>query len=59
MLLGSPEIIGAPVEDDAVGNKIESIVASANTLVTRFQQVFMLVDHAKAEHAVYSNDELG
>ena len=38
--LRSAEIVGAAVEDDAVGNEIKRIIAAADTLVARLQQVF-------------------
>jgi hypothetical protein len=59
MPLWFAEIIGATVEDDTVGYEIKIIIAAADTLVARLQQVFMLTDHAKTENAVHGDDKLG
>ena len=53
------KVVRFPVKDDAVGNEIERIVATADTLIARLQQVFMLVDHAKAKCSVHCDDKLG
>ena len=57
--LGTAKIIGFPVEDDAVGHEIDVIVTAANALVTRLQQMLMLVDHAHPKIAVNCDDKLG
>ena len=51
-------IIRFPVKDDTVGNEIKRVIAATNALVTRLQQVLMLVDLTKTEIAVHSDYEL-
>ena len=53
------KVVGQPVEDDAVGNEIKRVIATADTLVTRLQQVLVLVDLTKTEIAIHCNDKLG
>ena len=55
----SAEVVGFPVEQDAVGGVIEMIIAATDALIARLQQVFMLIDHAETEHTVHCDDELG
>ena len=55
----SAEVVGFPVEQDAVGGVIEMIIAATDALIARLQQVFMLIDHAETEHTVHCDVELG
>ena len=55
----SAEVVGFPVEQDAVGNIVKVIIATTDALIARLQQVFMLIDHAETEHTVHCDDELG
>ena len=59
MPLGASEVVGLPFKDDAIGNEVEGIIATTNALIARLQQMFMLVDHAKAEVAFHCDDKLG
>jgi len=59
MPLGTAKVLGFPVKDDAVGNKVEVIVAATDALVTRLQQVLMLVYHSQSEGAIHADYELG
>ena len=47
------------VKEDSVGNKVKMIVPTTDTLVTRLQQMLVLVDHAEAKVAIHCYDELG
>ena len=47
------------VEDDAIGNKVKVIVSATDALVTRLQQVLMLVDHSQTESTIHTNYKLG
>ena len=59
MPLGPSKVVGFPVEDDAVGNKVEVIISTTDALVTRLQQVLMLVYHSQSEGAIHADYELG
>ena len=59
MPLGTAKVVGFPVEQDAVGGIVEMIIAATDALIARFQQVFMLIDHAETKHAIHCDDELG
>ena len=59
MPLGTAKVVGFPVEQDAVGGIVKVIIPTADALIARLQQVFMLVDHAEAEMAVEGYDEFG
>ena len=58
MPFGATKIVGFPVKEDAVGNKVKVIVPTADALVPRLQQMLMLVDHTEAETTVHCYDEL-
>ena len=59
MPLGATKIVGFPVENDAVGNKVEVVVPTSDALVTRLQQVLMLVHHSQTECTIHADYELG
>jgi hypothetical protein len=58
MPFGTAKVIGFPVEKDAVGGIVKVIIAATDALISRFQQVFMLIDHAKAKVAIHCYYEL-
>ena len=55
---GTTEIEGFPVEQEAVGGIVETIIPASDTLVTRPEQVFMLTDHAEAKMAIHCDNKL-
>ena len=59
MPLGAAKVIGFPVEDDAVGNKVEVILATTDALITRLQQVLMLIHHSQPEGSIHADYKLG
>ncbi|MBO4443539.1 MAG: hypothetical protein J5814_02055 [Bacteroidaceae bacterium] len=40
---GTSKVVGFPVENDSVGNKVEEIVTAADALIIWLQQVLVLV----------------
>ena len=58
MPLWTAKVVGLPVEDNAVGNEIKRVIATTNALVTRLQQMLVLVDLTKTEIAIHSDDKL-
>ena len=59
MPLGFAEVVRGTVKDNTIGGIVKVIVATADTLVARLQQVLMLVNHAKTEVAIHRDYELG
>lgn len=54
-----PKIVGFPIENDVIGNKVKVIVATTDTLIARLQQVFMLVNHTEPEMAIQGHYKFG
>ena len=51
------KVIGFPIENDTIGNKVEVVLSTADALVTRPQQVLMLIHHTEAKVAVHRDDK--
>ena len=58
MPLGSAEVVGETMKQEAVGDIVKLIIATPETLVSRLQEVFVLIDHAQTENALHGDDEL-
>jgi hypothetical protein len=58
MPFGTAKVVGFPVEYDTVGNKVKAVIPTADTLVARLQQVFVLMHHTQAEHPILGDDKL-
>ena len=59
MPLGTAKVVGLSVENDAIGNKVKMIISSTNTLITRLQQVCVLVHLTQTESTVNTDYKLG
>ena len=56
--LSSEHITICEIEIISIGNKVKVVIPTADTLVTRLQQMLMLVDHAEAKVAIHCYYEL-